>query len=102
MPDQEIQRKLVSSITDFLSTSIANGTISSDRREDLQAASKCGQFGACRTRLLIHLPVQNIGNTFHVDLADDNHHEQFTAHPASLQTIFEDYLHSREQVTKVL
>ncbi|KIK26557.1 hypothetical protein PISMIDRAFT_261897 [Pisolithus microcarpus 441] len=75
------KQQLVLSIIDFLNKSIEDGTIKQDDREGLEVAIQC------------------IGEAFGVDPSDDGQREQLSIKPATLQSIFEVFLKTRDKVT---
>ncbi|KAI5991526.1 putative stress-induced protein STI1 [Pisolithus albus] len=74
------KQQLVLSIIDFLNKSIEDGTIKQDDREGLEVAIQC------------------IGEAFGVDPSDDRQREQLSIKPATLQSIFEVFLKTRDRV----
>ncbi|KAF9072732.1 cytoplasmic protein [Rhodocollybia butyracea] len=76
----EKQQKLVLSIIDFLNESITNGTVKADDREGLEVAVQC------------------IGEAFGVDPSNDEQALRLSVKPATLQTIFDVYLKTKEKV----
>ncbi|KIK70434.1 hypothetical protein GYMLUDRAFT_147953 [Collybiopsis luxurians FD-317 M1] len=76
----EKQQRLVLSIIDFLNQSIADGTVKSDDKESLEVAIQC------------------IGEAFGVDPADDGQVSRLSVKPATLQSIFDVYLKTKEKV----
>jgi len=74
------QQKLVLSIIDFLNKSIADGTVKQDDKESLEVAVQC------------------IGEAFGVDPSDQQQVQQLSIKPASLQSIFDLFLKTRERV----
>ncbi|KAL4069411.1 TPR-like protein [Scleroderma citrinum] len=79
MPDKKQQ--LVLSVIDFLNQSIEDGTIKQDDREGLEVAIQC------------------IGEAFGVDPSDHKQRAQLSIKPATLQTIFEVFLKTRDKVS---
>ncbi|KAF5375174.1 hypothetical protein D9758_000040 [Tetrapyrgos nigripes] len=76
----EKQQRLVLSIIDFLNQSISDGTIKSDDKESIEVAVQC------------------IGEAFGVDPSDQQQVERLSVKPATLPTIFDVYLKTREKV----
>jgi len=74
------QQKLVLSVIDFLNDSIANGTVKQDDKESLEVAIQC------------------IGEAFGVDPSDQQQSERLSIKPASLQSIFDLFLKTRDKV----
>lgn len=97
----EKQQRLVLSIIDFLNQSIANGTVKTDDQESLEVA---GQF--CLLFFSIHEldliictnAVQCIGEAFGVDPSNDQQVARLSVKPATLQSIFDVYLKTKEKV----
>ncbi|KAH9982709.1 hypothetical protein BGW80DRAFT_1264648 [Lactifluus volemus] len=76
----EKQQRLVLSIIDFLNQSISDGTIREEDRESLDVAVQC------------------IGEAFGVDLADQEQVNRLSVKPATLQTIFDVFLKTKEKI----
>ncbi|KAJ4485571.1 putative stress-induced protein STI1 [Lentinula aciculospora] len=76
----EKQQRLVLSIIDFLNQSIADGTVKTDDRESLEVAVQC------------------IGEAFGVDPSNDQQVARLSVKPATLQSIFDVYLKTKEKV----
>ncbi|GAV99855.1 putative stress-induced protein STI1 [Lentinula edodes] len=76
----EKQQRLVLSIIDFLNQSIANGTVKTDDQESLEVAVQC------------------IGEAFGVDPSNDQQVARLSVKPATLQSIFDVYLKTKEKV----
>ncbi|KAG7098936.1 hypothetical protein E1B28_000826 [Marasmius oreades] len=76
----EKQQRLVLSIINFLNQSIADGTVKADDRESLEVAVQC------------------IGEAFGVDPSDSKQVEKLSVKPATLQSIFDVYLKTRDKV----
>lgn len=76
----EKQQKLVLSIIDFLKQSIENGTVKQDDQESLEVAIQC------------------IGEAFGVDPSDDAQVQRLSVKPATLQTIFDVFLKTRDRI----
>ncbi|KAJ3558414.1 hypothetical protein NM688_g942 [Phlebia brevispora] len=74
------KQRLVLSIIDFLNQSIRDGTVKQDDQESLEVAIQC------------------IGEAFEVDPTDDAQRERLSVKPASLQSIFDVYLKTREKM----
>ncbi|KAG1715804.1 hypothetical protein ID866_1380 [Astraeus odoratus] len=75
------KQQLVLSIIDFLNQSIQDGTVKQDDREGLEVAIQC------------------IGEAFGVDPSDEAQRNRLSIKPASLQTIFEVFLKTRDKVS---
>ncbi|KAJ3750994.1 putative stress-induced protein STI1 [Lentinula detonsa] len=76
----EKQQRLVLSIIEFLNQSIADGTVKTDDKESLEVAVQC------------------IGEAFGVDPSDDEQFSRLSVKPATLQSIFDVYLKTKEKV----
>ncbi|KAI0257318.1 hypothetical protein BJV78DRAFT_1116510 [Lactifluus subvellereus] len=76
----EKQQRLVLSIIEFLNKSISDGTIREEDKESLEVAVQC------------------IGEAFGVDPADQEQVDRLTVKPATLQSIFEVFLRTKEKI----
>ncbi|KAI0308035.1 putative stress-induced protein STI1 [Multifurca ochricompacta] len=76
----EKQQRLVLSIIQFLNQSIKDGTIREEDKESLEVAVQC------------------IGEAFGVDPADQEQVNRLSVKPATLQTIFEVYLKTKDKI----
>ncbi|KAI0321346.1 hypothetical protein OF83DRAFT_1099925 [Amylostereum chailletii] len=76
----EKQQRLVLSIIDFLDQSIADGTIKEDDKESLEVAVQC------------------IGEAFGVDPSDQAQVNRLTVKPATLPTIFDVFLKTKDKL----
>ncbi|KAJ7169455.1 putative stress-induced protein STI1 [Mycena filopes] len=76
----EKEQRLVLSIIDFLNQSIEAGTVKADDKESLEVAIQC------------------IGEAFGVDPADEKQVSRLSVKPATLPTIFDVFLKTREKV----
>jgi small glutamine-rich tetratricopeptide repeat-containing protein alpha len=76
----EKQQRLVLSIIDFLNQSINDGTIREEDKESLEVAVQC------------------IGEAFGVDPADKGQANRLSVKPATLQTIFDVYLKTKDKI----
>ncbi|KAG8905098.1 hypothetical protein FRB99_000699 [Tulasnella sp. 403] len=74
------KQRLVLSILDFLSQSLTDGTIKSDDKEGLEVAIQC------------------IGEAFGVDPEDEQQRERLSIRPATLPSIFDVYLRTKEKL----
>ena len=74
-------QKLVLSILDFLNQSISDGVVKKDDVEGLEVAVQC------------------IGEAFGVDPQDEGHRSRLSVAPATLPSIFDVYLKTREKVS---
>ncbi|KAJ7275467.1 hypothetical protein B0H12DRAFT_1227952 [Mycena haematopus] len=76
----EKKQRLVLSIIDFLNQSVDDGTVKADDKESLEVAIQC------------------IGEAFGVDPSDEQQVSRLTVKPATLPTIFDVFLKTREKV----
>jgi small glutamine-rich tetratricopeptide repeat-containing protein alpha len=76
----EKQQRLVLSIIDFLDQSIKDGTIREEDKESLEIAVQC------------------IGEAFGVDPSDQEQADRLSVKPATLQSIFEVYLKTKDKI----
>ncbi|CAE6534051.1 unnamed protein product [Rhizoctonia solani] len=76
----EKKQKLVLSIIEFLESSITDGSIKSDDKEGIEVAIQC------------------IGEAFGVDPSNNEQKEKLTIKPASLQSLFDVYLKTKDKV----
>ncbi|KAF7340028.1 Hsc70 cochaperone [Mycena venus] len=76
----EKQQRLVLSIIDFLNQSVEDGTVKADDKESLEVAIQC------------------IGEAFGVDPSDEQQVARLSVKPATLPTIFDVFLKTREKV----
>ncbi|KAB5593004.1 Hsc70 cochaperone (SGT) [Ceratobasidium theobromae] len=74
------KQKLVLSIIDFLETSISDGSIKSDDKEGIEIAIQC------------------IGEAFGVDPSNSEQRDKLSVKPATLQSIFDVYLKTKDKV----
>lgn len=100
----EKQQQLVLSIIEFLNQSINDGTVRADDKESLEVASMLISifFSQHREILiygLIDSKVQCIGEAFGVDPSDQQHTERLSVKPATLQTIFDVFLKTRDKLS---
>lgn len=95
----EKQQRLVLSIIEFLDQSINDGTIREEDKESLEVAGM--------STLTLELPVsrqlfpslvQCIGEAFGVDPADQEQANRLSVKPATLQSIFEVYLKTKDKI----
>jgi len=78
MPEKN--RRLVLAILDYLKVSMDDGTVKADDKEGLEVAVQC------------------IGEAFGLDGIDDAERERLSIQPATLPTIFDVYLKTRERI----
>jgi hypothetical protein len=93
MPQQDSQR-LALSIVQFLSTSLRDGSLSSEKSEREVAAtgwSSCFSFKSNQITTT-GTPAQQIAKAFNIDVADDIQHQQLSIVPVALQSIFDNHL----------
>ncbi|KAH8997477.1 putative stress-induced protein STI1 [Lactarius akahatsu] len=76
----EKQQRLVLSIIDFLNQSINDGTIREEDKESLEVAVQC------------------IGEAFGINPADKQQANRLSVKPATLQSIFEVYLKTKDKI----
>ncbi|KAI0047823.1 TPR-like protein [Auriscalpium vulgare] len=76
----EKKQQLVLSIIDFLNKSIEDGTVKQDDKESLEVAVQC------------------IGEAFGVDPSDEQQVGRLSVKPATLPTIFDVYLKTRDKI----
>ncbi|KAH9065921.1 putative stress-induced protein STI1 [Lactarius vividus] len=76
----EKQQRLVLSIIDFLNQSINDGTIREEDKESLEVAVQC------------------IGEAFGIDPANKQQANRLSVKPATLQSIFEVYLKTKDKI----
>ncbi|KAF9513789.1 hypothetical protein BS47DRAFT_1295834 [Hydnum rufescens UP504] len=78
MPEKN--RRLVLAILDYLKVSTDDGTVKADDKEGLEVAVQC------------------IGEAFGLDGIDDAERQRLSIQPATLPTIFDVYLKTRERI----
>jgi small glutamine-rich tetratricopeptide repeat-containing protein alpha len=93
----EKQQRLVLAIIDFLNHSIDDGTVKDDDKESLEVASRSLCFSVKILSNLCSL-VQCIGEAFRVDPANQEQVEKLSIKPATLQSIFDVYMKTRDKV----
>jgi len=94
------QQKLVYAIIEFLNKSLEDGTVKQDDKEGLEVASA--------SQILLSDPiveltavfslVQCIGEAFGVDPSDDDQSGMLSIKPATLETVFDLFLKTRDKV----
>jgi hypothetical protein len=90
MPDDnDNMQHLASLVLEFLSTSTMDGTVTSDKKERIEVASKCTQSYRNFKLMLTSLLVQGIAKAFHIDPV--NAHHESGIEPSILQSAFDDY-----------
>ncbi|KAF4623816.1 hypothetical protein D9613_001696 [Agrocybe pediades] len=77
----EKQQRLVYSIIEFLNQSIKDGTVKADDQEGLEVAIQC------------------IGEAFGVDPSNEEQVQKLSVKPATLQSIFDVFIKTRDKVT---
>jgi small glutamine-rich tetratricopeptide repeat-containing protein alpha len=98
----EKQQRLVLSIIEFLNQSIKDGTVREEDKESLEVA---GTFTFLRflVPFIIHQslssPVQCIGEAFGVDSTDQEQVARLSVKPATLQTIFDVFLKTKDKIS---
>ncbi|KAI0793280.1 TPR-like protein [Abortiporus biennis] len=75
------KQQLVLSIIDFLTQSIEDGTVKQDDQESLEVAKQC------------------IAEAFGVDPSDDSQRERLSVKPATLTSIFDVFLKTRDRLS---
>jgi small glutamine-rich tetratricopeptide repeat-containing protein alpha len=93
----EKQQRLVLSIIDFLDQSINDGTIREEDKESLEVAGT-STLALALLRHLFPPLVQCIGEAFGVDPADQEQANRLSVKPATLQSIFEVYLKTKDKI----
>jgi small glutamine-rich tetratricopeptide repeat-containing protein alpha len=97
----EKQQRLVLSIIDFLNQSIKDGTVKQDDQESLEVASVFDLYSLffIRRLCLLQKPiVQCIGEAFGVDPSNEDQTKRLSVKPATLPTIFDVFLKTRDRV----
>jgi len=74
------KQRLVYSIIEFLNQSINDGTVKADDKESLEVAIQC------------------IGEAFNIDPSDQKQADRLSVKPATLQTIFDVFIKTRDKV----
>ena len=95
----EKQQRLVYSIIEFLNQSIQDGTVKADDQEGLEVASA---FVVCINDVLVRFTfptVQCIGEAFGVDPSNKEQSQTLSVKPASLQSIFDVFIKTRDKVS---
>lgn len=96
----EKKQKLVLAIIDFLNQSVDDGTVKADDKESLEVASELDspEISSFSTNGLIFHAVQCIGEAFGVHPSDQQQVQRLSVKPATLQTIFDVFIRTREKV----
>ena len=94
----EKQQRLVLSIIDFLNQSIQDGTVKQDDKEGLEIASAYLGFLDFFVKCSKLCTVQCIGEAFDVDLSNEQQVERLSIKPATLPTIFDVFLKTKDKV----
>lgn len=95
----EKQQRLVLSIIEFLNQSINNGTIREEDKESLEVAGTSTLALALPApHQLISSLVQCIGEAFGINPADKQQANRLSVKPATLQSIFEVYLKTKDKI----
>lgn len=76
----ETQKRLVVSILEFLEASIADGTVGADDKDGIEVAIQC------------------IGEAFGVDASDEATRQRLSVKPATLPSIFDVYMKTKERM----
>ena len=92
MPQQDSQR-LALSIVQFLSTSLRDGSLGSDKSErEVAAAGLLSCFSSKINPTSKVTPAQQIAKAFNIDVGDTVQHQELSITPVALQTIFYNHL----------
>jgi hypothetical protein len=94
MSKQDPQR-LALSIIQFLSASLRDGSLGSDKSDRVAGAGQSSYF-LLRTNppeTNLHI-AEKIAKSFNIDVADDVQHQQLSLAPITLQSIFDNYLNA--------
>ena len=93
-------QKLVYGIIEFLNKSLEDGTVKQDDKEGLEVASVSQiLLSDARIELTVAFsPVQCIGEAFGVDPSDKDQSERLSIKPASLESVFDLFLKTRDKV----
>ena len=94
------QQKLVYGIIEFLNKSLEDGTVKQDDKEGLEVAS-VSQILLSDARIELTVAsslVQCIGEAFGVDPSDKDQSERLSIKPASLESVFDLFLKTRDKV----
>lgn len=94
------QQKLVYGIIEFLNKSLEDGTVKQDDKEGLEVAS-VSQILLSDARIELTVTsslVQCIGEAFGVDPSDKDQSERLSIKPASLESVFDLFLKTRDKV----
>ena len=94
------QQKLVYAIIEFLNKSLDDGTVKQDDKEGLEVASESRTLlsGAMAGLTAVSSPVQCIGEAFGVDPSDKDQSERLSIKPATLESVFDLFLKTRDKV----
>jgi small glutamine-rich tetratricopeptide repeat-containing protein alpha len=95
------QQKLVYAIIEFLNKSLEDGTVKQDDKEGLEVASASQILLSCVMVKLtaVSSPVQCIGEAFGVHLSDKEQSERLSIKPATLESVFDLFLKTRDKVS---
>jgi small glutamine-rich tetratricopeptide repeat-containing protein alpha len=97
----EKQQRLVLSIIDFLNQSINDGTVREEDKEGLEVAgayTRRSPLFALTHQSPFYL-VQCIGEAFGVDPTDQGQVDRLSVKPATLQSIFEVFLKTKDKIS---
>jgi len=99
-PASMSQQKLVYAIIEFLNKSLEDGTVKQDDKEGLEVASASQNLLSDPIVELTAVSslVQCIGEAFGVDPSDDVQSERLSIKPATLETVFDLFLKTRDKV----
>ncbi len=99
----EKQQRLVLSVIDFLNQSISDGTIREEDKEGLEVAGAFTRHSPLHLYPLVSLSpsylVQCIGEAFGVDPTDQGQVDRLSVKPATLQSIFEVFLKTKDRIS---
>lgn len=94
------QQKLVHAIIEFLNKSLEDGTVKQDDKEGLEVASTSQVLLSCVVvkPTSVSSSVQCIGEAFGVDPSDEGQSERLSIKPATLESVFDLFLKTRDKV----
>ena len=93
------QQKLVYAIIEFLNKSLEDATVKQDDKEGLEVASASQKLLSDPIELTVVPPlVQCIGEAFGVDPSDNGQSERLSIKPATLESVFDLFLKTRDKV----
>lgn len=94
------QQKLVYAIIEFLNKSLEDGTVKQDDQEGLEVASTSQILSSCWMvkPTAVSSPVQCIAEAFGVHLSDKEQSGRLSIKPATLESVFDLFLKTRDKV----